>query len=387
MNFKFPKTNHIRIGKAGFTDTKPGRVVLHVLRLLASGVFVFSGFVKAVDPLGTVYKIEDYLKAFGDSWTALTVVAFPAALLLIAVELMIGIQLLMMIRFRISALLSLLFMLVMTPLTLYIALENPVTDCGCFGDALKISNWQTFGKNGVLLIITLLLVVYRSKFKTFFVRKMENTLAIVFLLASVGFMTFNLMHLPILDFRPYKIGVNIPEAMQIPPGSPIDEYSYRFTYKKDGEVKEFGLDALPDSTWTFVEQHSELIKKGYEPPIHNFTILNANYEDVGPELLTYPGKTYLMIMYDVTKASTKGVSELNAFYAAQSVNKIRFVGVTASSAADVEVFKKKHWLTFPIYTADPVFLKTMIRANPGLMVIENGTIIDKRNWRDIKKIH
>jgi len=387
LNFKFPKTNHIRIGKAGFTDTKPGRVVLHVLRLLASGVFVFSGFVKAVDPLGTVYKIEDYLKAFGDSWTALTVVAFPAALLLIAVELMIGIQLLMMIRFRISALLSLLFMLVMTPLTLYIALENPVTDCGCFGDALKISNWQTFGKNGVLLIITLLLVVYRSKFKTFFVRKMENTLAIVFLLASVGFMTFNLMHLPILDFRPYKIGVNIPEAMQIPPGSPIDEYSYRFTYKKDGEVKEFGLDALPDSTWTFVEQHSELIKKGYEPPIHNFTILNANYEDVGPELLTYPGKTYLMIMYDVTKASTKGVSELNAFYAAQSVNKIRFVGVTASSAADVEVFKKKHWLTFPIYTADPVFLKTMIRANPGLMVIENGTIIDKRNWRDIKKIH
>jgi hypothetical protein len=358
-----------------------------VLRLITSVVFVFSGFVKAVDPLGTVYKIEDYLKAFGDSWTALTVVAFPAALLLIAVELMIGIQLLMMIRFRISALLSLLFMLIMTPLTLYIALENPVTDCGCFGDALKISNWQTFGKNGVLLIITLLLVVYRSKFKTFFVRKMENTLAIVFLLASFGFMTFNLMHLPLLDFRPYKIGVNIPEAMQIPKGAPVDEYSYRFTYKKDGEVKEFGLDALPDSTWTFVEQHSELIKKGYEPPIHNFTILNANYEDVGPELLTYPGKTYLMIMYDVTKASTKGVSELNAFYAAQSVNKIRFVGVTASSAADVEVFKKKNWLTFPIYTADPVFLKTMIRANPGLMVIENGTIIDKRHWRDIKKIH
>lgn len=387
MSFKFLQTKHPGIGKAGFTDTKPGRIVLHVLRLITSGVFVFSGFVKAVDPLGTVYKIEDYLKAFGDNWTALTALAFPAALLLIAVELMIGIQLLLMIRFRISALLALLFMLIMTPLTLYIALENPVSDCGCFGDALKISNWQTFGKNVVLLIVALLLVVYRSKFKTFFVRKMENTLAVVFLLASVGFMAFNLMHLPILDFRPYKIGVNIPEAMQIPKGAPVDEYSYRFVYQKDGVLKEFGLNALPDSTWTFVEQHSELIKKGYEPPIQNFTILNAHYEDVGPELLAYPGKTYLMIMYDVTKASEKGVMELNAFFAARSATKIRFIGVTASSAVDVEAFKKKHWLTFPIYSADPVFLKTIIRANPGLMVIENGTITDKRNWRDIKKIY
>lgn len=387
MNFGSIQRIHSRIGKTDFTDTKPGRVVLHVLRLLTSGVFIFSGFVKAVDPLGTVYKIEDYLQAFGHGFSSLSVVAFPAALLLIALELMIGIQLLFMIRFRINALLSLLFMLVMTPLTLYIAIENPVTDCGCFGDALKISNWQTFGKNVVLLIISLLMVVFRSKFKTFFVRRMENILAVVFLLASAGFMTFNLMHLPLLDFRPYKIGVNIPEAMQIPEGAPVDEYSYRFTYQKEGEIKEFGLDALPDSTWTFVEQNSELIKKGYEAPIQNFTILNGNFEDIGPELLAYPEKIYLMIMYDITKASEKGVAQLNAFYASRSVNKIRFIGVTASPTAEVESFKKKHWLTFPIYTADPIFLKTMIRANPGLMVIENGTIIDKRHWRDIKKIH
>jgi len=200
-------------------------------------------------------------------------------------------------------------------------------------------------------------------------------------------MMFNLRHLPIIDFRPYKIGVNIPEAMTVPEGAPVDVYNYRFTYKKEGITKEFGMDSLPDSTWTFVEQKSELISKGYEPPIHNFTILNANFEDIGPELLANSGKTYLMIMYDVSKASGKGVDLLNAFYVTRSVDKIHFIGVTASSAAEVEAFKMKHWLTFPIYTADPIFLKTMIRANPGLVVIENGTIIDKRNWRDIKKIH
>lgn len=375
-------------GSAGlpFASTKAGRVILHLLRILTGSVFVFSGVAKAIDPLGTVYKISDYLEAFGSFWVQLSPLAYPAAFVLIAVELMIGIQLLLMVRFKNNTVMALLFMLFMTPLTLYIAVFNPVTDCGCFGDALKISNWHTFYKNIILLVITVLLVMTREKFKSFFLPPVEYAISGLFLLLTAGFMTYSLMHLPLIDFRPYKIGVNIPEAMKIPEGAPVDEYNYSFVYAKDGVKKTFGIDALPDSTWTFVEQNSELVQKGYEPPITNFTILNSEYQDVGSEILEFKGKSYLLIMYDLSKTSLRGIQKMNEIFASRYSSNLRFFGVTASSPAEIEEFKKKNWLTFPVYTADPIFLKTLIRANPGLVVIENGTIVDKRNWRDSDKI-
>lgn len=369
-----------------FANTQAGRFILHLLRLVTGGVFVFSGAAKAIDPLGTVYKISDYLEAFGGMWTQLSVLAYPAAFLLIAFELMIGIQLLLMVRFRTNALLALLFMLVMTPLTLYIAVYNPVTDCGCFGDALKLSNWHTFYKNIVLLSMTLVLVVTRNKFKPFFLPPVEFGIAGLFLLVVAGFMAYTVMHLPLIDFRPYKIGVNIPEAMKIPENAPVDEYKYSFVYTKNGLQQTFGIDSLPDSTWTFVEQRSVLVNKGYEPPITNFTILNSEFQDIGRDILEYPGKTYLLIMYDLNKTSARGIQKMNELFASRYSSDLRFYGVTASTPDEVAHFKKKNWLTFPVYTADAVFLKTLIRANPGLVVIENGTIADKRNWRDSDKI-
>lgn len=381
------RRNKNRAGRADLSSARPVRFFLHLLRLLTGAVFVFSGFVKAVDPLGTVYKIEDYLHAFDGMWIHLSVMAFPAALVLIALELMVGIQLLLMLRFRANAVIAFIFMLIMTPLTLYIAISNPVTDCGCFGDALKISNWHTFLKNVVLLTITFVLFMFRYKFKSFFLPPVEYGLAILFFIFSGAFMTYNLLHLPVLDFRPYKVGVNIPQAMSVPKGAPVDEYRYSFAYKKDGVIKEFGLDALPDSTWTFVEQKSEMITKGYEPPIKDFSILDGDYRDIGPDILSYPGKTYLLILYDVNKASSKGVQKINEYFASRYTQNLRFYGVTASSSQEVDAFKKKHWLTFPVYSADPVFLKTIIRANPGMMVIENGIITGKWSWRDIHKIN
>lgn len=258
-----------------FASTKAGRIILHFLRLVTGGVFLFSGVVKAIDPLGTVYKIGDYLEAFGGVWLQVSVLAYPAAFVLIALELMIGIQLLLMVRFKPNAVMAFVFMLIMTPLTLYIALYNPVTDCGCFGDALTISNWQTFYKNIVLLVVTLILVVSRDKFKSFFLPPVEYAVAGMFLMLTAGFMSYTMMHLPLIDFRPYKVGVNIPEAMQIPEGAPVDEYTYSFVYSKEGVQQTFGIDALPDSTWTFVEQASKLVKQGYVPPITNFTILKC----------------------------------------------------------------------------------------------------------------
>ena len=360
-------------------------VLLHANRLLIGLVFVFSGFVKAVDPLGTVYKIEDYLMAFGGFWGGLTFMAFPAALLLIALELLIGLNLVFQVKFKWSSWLAFVFMLVMTPLTLYIAIYNPVTDCGCFGDALKISNWMTFSKNIVFFALTIILLIFHKQFKTLFLSRVETGFITVFLVLSFGFMVYNLMHLPIMDFRPYKIGVNIPDAMKIPHDAPVDVYEYNFVYKKNGERKTFSLTDLPDDSWKFVSQETKLISEGYKPPIHDLMILTADFEDVTDEVVCHEGTTYLIIMYDLDKASEKGIEKVKAFIETKQKDlEVKVYALTASSSDDIKEFKNKHELSFPFYKTDPITLKTMIRANPGVMKLVDGTVKGKWNFRALK---
>ena len=360
------------------------KVFLHAIRLLIGLVFVFSGFVKAVDPLGTVYKIEDYFVAFGGVLVNLTVIAYPVAFLLIALEFLIGLNLIFQVRLKLSVLVAFLFMLLMTPLTLYIAIYNPVTDCGCFGDALKITNWQTFNKNVLFFILTLILIIFRKQFQKIFLPQIERVLVSLFMVIIFGFMLYNLTHLPLLDFRPYQVGVNIPEAMSIPEGAPTDVYEYNFIYEKDSSKQSFSLDQLPDSSWTFVSQESKLVVEGYKPPVHDFQILNSEFEDVTDMILSYKGKTYLLIVYDVHKASEKGMRKFNEFISKITDPSIRIYALTASSTEDTQEFKQKHGLSFPFYKVDPITLKTMIRANPGVMQLENGTIKAKWNSRELK---
>ena len=356
-------------------------VLLHANRLLIGLVFVFSGFVKAVDPLGTVYKIEDYLTAFDGIWGGLTFLAFPAAFLLIAVELLIGLNLVFQVKFKLSSWLAFAFMLVMTPLTLYIALYNPVTDCGCFGDALKVSNWMTFYKNVFFFILTLLLLVFQNKYNKIFLPNVEWGFITVFIVASFGFMVYNLTHLPVLDFRPYKIGVNIPDEMKVPDDAPGDVYEYKFVYEKDGARKIFSIDQLPDSSWTFVSQETKLVSEGYKPPIHDLVILTADFEDVTEEVLNYEGTSYLIVMYDLQKTSERGIEKVKAFVTNKLKEhpEVKVYALTASSSHDIQEFKTKYGLTFPFYKTDPITLKTMIRANPGVMKLVGGTVKGKWN--------
>lgn len=364
-----------------------GGVMLHLVRLITAAVFVFSGFVKAVDPLGTVYKIQDYLTAFGGVWQGLVSLAFPVAILMILFELLLGLCLLFQVRFRLAAILSLFFMLVMTPLTLYIAIKNPVTDCGCFGDALVITNWQTFIKNIFFLSFSIIMVWKRKSFRPLFNKKPEWTLLIVFAVVALSFMAYNLNRLPLIDFRPYKVGVNIAEAMSIPDDAPGDEYEYNFVYEKEGARKTFGLENLPDSSWTFVSQQNRLIKEGYRPPIDDFLILSVDYDDVTDDLLSYPGKTYVAIMYDLNKASRNGVEEVRRFHEQLKDENTRFVAITASSRTVIKEFKDANRLPFAFYSADDILLKTMIRSNPGLILLEEGTISAKWHWQRIKTIY
>ena len=363
---------------------KVGTILLEIIRLILAAVFIFSGFVKAIDPLGSTYKFEDYLNAFGGVFSQITFIALPAAIALSTFELALGLAFLFKIKLKTTSILSLIFMAVMLPLTLYIALNNPVTDCGCFGDALIISNWATFYKNIVIVTLIVVLLIFHKRLRTVFLPSVEWLLIAVFVVLGVGLSLYSHRHLPLIDFRPYKVGVNIPEAMKVPEGMPLDKYDTKLIYQKNGVNQEFTLENYPknDSTWVFVEQKSTLIQKGYEPPVHNFNIVDSDKNDLTDGLLHHKGKVHFLIMYDLEKASDKGAVKAEELYQQAKSNNEPFYALTASTDEVIAEFAKRNNVTYPFCKTDPITLKTIVRANPGLMTIEDGTIIEKKNWRD-----
>ncbi len=363
-----------------------------VARTLLGITFLFSGFVKAIDPLGTTYKIEDYLHAFGGFFTQLDALAGTAAIALIAFEFLLGFCLLFNIRTRLTSWLALLMMVFMTPLTLYIAIANPVSDCGCFGDAIVLSNWATFWKNIVLLALVIILLGTRKHIPQFFTGKAELGLFAVGVTALTTIMLISRLSLPFIDFRPYKIGNHIPTLMEYPEDAELDVYETTFTYAKDGVEQDFTLDNYPkdDSTWVFVRQNTTLIRKGYEPPIHDFEIMNADFEDITDDILTSSEPITLVVMYDLAKADTKQMAKVEELWK-QSLPQCgesegAFYILTGSTIDEVTAFCREHFSDWQIESAfcatDPVTLKTIVRANPGVIVVQDGTIIDKYNLRN-----
>lgn len=366
---------------------KSGSVLLELTRVLLGSVFVFSGFVKAIDPLGSTYKFEDYFHAFGGVFESFAVLSFPLAILLSTLELVIGLNLILKIQVRITNYMALLFMLVMTPLTLYIALKkNLVTDCGCFGDALVISNWATFYKNLLLVAMIILLLVFQNRIQSYFSKKAQYFALGLFVLIGVGISVYCYRHLPLIDFRPYKVGVNIPNAMAVPVDAPLDEYETTFIYEKNGLQKEFTLENYPkgDSTWKFVDQKSILVTEGFKAPIHDFAIVDAQYNDITESVIYDSGNTYLLVMYDLAKTSDEGAKKAEKTYQQSLLTGTKFYALTGSSDDDIQSFKEKTGVTYPFCKTDPITLKTIIRANPGLVLIKNGTITGKWNWRDFE---
>ena len=364
-------------------------ILAGISRTLLGLVFIFSGVVKAIDPLGTVYKIEDYLKAFGGFFTELLPMAEVAAWALIILELLLGVCMVLNIRTQWTAWVSLLFYLVMTPLTLYIALTNPVSDCGCFGDAVVLTNWQTFWKNVVLIILAIVLVACRKHTRQLWSNWMEVVLTVLTLVAAVAFMTWTRLHLPLKDFRPYKVGNHLPTLMEYPEDAEPDVYEYSFVYEKDGVEQTFTLENYPkgDSTWTFVRSNSKLIKKGYEPPIHDFGIINAEGEDLTWDILESEEPVTLVVMYDLKKADKKQMAKVEALLGDEAMrqegDEVGVYILTGSGTDDIINFCLEYpALSDCICTCDPVTLKTIVRANPGAIVVQNGTVMDKYNLRD-----
>lgn len=357
------------------------KVWANVCRFLLGGTLIFSGFVKAVDPLGAFYKLQDYLIAFGIiSWFP-TYLPLFFSIVLSAIEFCAGVFLFLGIRKQLSSTLALLLLIVMTPLTLYLALTNPVSDCGCFGDAWVLTNWESFGKNVVLLIAAI--VVFRRKRMVvrFITAKMEWMISMytIFFVFALSF--YCLRNLPILDFRPYKIGTNIKTSMEIPNGAKPSVFESRFILEKNGKRQEFTLDNYPDSTWKYIETRTLLKEKGYEPPIHDFSLVNLKTgEDITDSILTNKGYTFLLVVHRIEDANDSNIDLINEIYDYSVEHGYGFYALTSSPDNDIEVWCDKTGAEYPFCLMDDITLKTIIRSNPGLLLIKEGTILNK--WSD-----
>ena len=353
-------------------------VGVNVCRFLLAVVFLFSGFVKANDPMGTVYKVQDYFEVWGLAGWNSGFVPYLIAWIMAVVEFTLGSYMLFGIRRRLASISCLLFMVVMTPLTLWLAVANPISDCGCFGDAIHLSNWDTFWKN-IILLLASIAVVFRSRsiFKLV-TDKMDWLVAMYSTVFIFLFTYFTLSHLPVFDFRPYHVGADIKAGMEIPDGVKLPVYETIFTYQKDGIQKEFTIDNFPtDSTWKFVESKTILKEAGYEPPIKDFVVIsNDDGFDITDEILN-SDYVFLLVSPWLENADDSSMDLINEVYDYSLDYGYKFYCVTASSDEAISRWQDYTGAEYPFATMDEITLKTIIRSNPGLVLLKNGRVIKK----------
>ena len=354
------------------------KMIVNLCRIIVAVTFIFSGFVKAIDPIGTQYKLQDYLGSIGmagilPNWTLLAVAVFLAA-----IEFCIGIFLLFAIQRRLISKLTVAFMAFMTMVTVWIVVADPVKDCGCFGDALHLTNTETLIKNIVLLVCSLA-IMYRPLAMFRFVSKSNQWIVtnytIVFILVSSG---LSLYYLPIFDFRPYHIGVNIPRGMEIPKGAKLPQFKTTFIMEKNGQRKEFTLDNYPDASWKFIDSKTVQTSEGYIPPIHDFSITdNKTGLDLTNSVLSHKGYTFLLIAPHLETADDSNFGDIDRLYEYAQSYDIPFYCLTASTTKAIKRWVDLTGAEYSFCITDEAVLKTIIRSNPGLLLLKDGTIINK----------
>lgn len=366
------------------------KVLVEISRVVLGVTFIFSGFVKAVDPFGTAYKITDYLSAFNLS--SLSFLSLPGSVFLCGLEFAMGACMLFGLYRKWNSRLMLLVMSFMTLLTLYLAITDPVEDCGCFGDFLIISNWQTFYKNIVLLICSIIVFVYPERISNIFTGK-SYWLAFLYIFVFIGlFVFYNYLYDPVFDFRPYKVGANIAELKNIDEGKGREEQVV-LVYEKDGVEKEFTEENYPweDSTWTFVRMDSKTIKEGEVSPIKDFVInkleLNASrteivaQEDITEAVLSDSNYVFLMVSPLLEDINISYLSSFEDIEAYATDNGYRFYCLTSSTTDGIIEWADVNTINFDFCTMDERTLKTIIRSNPGLILLKDGVVVNK--WADI----
>lgn len=365
---------------------------LHIISRVIVGItFMFSGFVKGIDPLGTAYRLEDYFLAWGTDWMLPS--ALVLSILLSTMEFVLGFVILLNLKPKISAWLLLGVMIFFTGLTFYDAMENPVPDCGCFGDAIKLTNWQTFFKNVILLVPTLFIFSYRDRIRDQHGNKVSYGSAAIVTVMFVSMSIYCYMYLPIIDFMDWKVG----NKMYIENAQPV-QYFVTYKNKESGEVREYLSPDYPynDSTW--MAQWEFVSQRVVDPNAstgNDLQVIDMEGNDVTQDLIHNPGYQFLLISWDIEKANHEGLSRMQDFSQKAEANGNGFAAITSSVESRIDSTSKKLGLSFSFYQADDITLKMMIRSNPGLILLKDGVVMGKWSHHEFvdygeftsKKIH
>ncbi|MGV3502306.1 MAG: BT_3928 family protein [Adhaeribacter sp.] len=355
------------------------KLISRISWLLVGGLFIFSGLIKINDPVGTAIKLEEYFEVFATDFSTMFLALEPYALylsiLLSALEIILGVALLLRWRLK-TVLLSLLVLIVFfTFLTFYSAYFNKVTDCGCFGDAIKLQPWESFAKDLVLLVLILVLLATRRLLPPPARGKGASLAMAATTVLSLGLGIYAYLHEPFIDFRAYKVGNDLPRLMK--PSAPL---RYKYIMEKNGQQQEF-TNYPKDTTYKFVEMVALNPEDG--PRITDFSIWNDS-GDYTPQI--FQGNKLLILVQDVRKANAASFTAINRLVSQVERlpdTQVAPLVLTASSAQDFDVFRHEVNLAVPYYFGDATVLKTMMRANPGIMLLKNGLVVGKWHHNDL----
>lgn len=369
------------------------KFITQLARVLVGALFIFSGFIKLNDPLGFSYKLDEYFAPGVLNLPFLQPWALEFAVFIVILEVLLGVALLLGFWKRLTAWLLLLMILFFTFLTFYSAYFNKVTDCGCFGDAIPLTPWESFGKDMVLLVLVVIIFINLQYIKPFATKALRATVMVLSLVACIIFGIWVLNHLPLMDFRPYAEGKSIAEGMKPAAELGLEPTEYGTVYylknEETGEEKKVSSKAYVDDKWYEMKEWKMLtdktetvvIKKGYEPPIHDF-IISMDDVDATDSILNAPA-VFMLVAYRIDETAAEAYPAINEFAVEAQENGIPFIGVSASLIDVVERMRHELQTPFPFGVMDETTLKTIVRANPGILLIKEGKVVGKWHYNDL----
>jgi uncharacterized membrane protein YphA (DoxX/SURF4 family) len=363
---------------------KSMKAVVIFCRWFVGILFIFSGLIKLNDPLGFSYKLDEYFSAAVLGLEFLQPFALPMAIFVVIFEVVLGIMLLLGFQKKFTIWSILLMIVFFTFLTFYSAYFDKVTDCGCFGDAIPLTPWQSFYKDIVLLVMILILFFNMDNLSSTFTKAKSSLIILVATIICFIIAYYVLMHLPILDFRAYKIGTDMEEAMKEDPNQPAI-FGYDWYYTVDGNEEIVTTDGLPpEGRPAYAKVETRIIQEAALPKIHDFSI-EKDGKDYTQGILEKEKVAFVMI-YDMTKAEDGGMEKLAAFVTRAQKSGYEVIGLSANSKDQLQPLLKANGIEIPFYTTDGTQLKTAVRSTPSVMTIENGVVTSKSHWNDFESL-
>lgn len=362
------------------------RWIVQIARVIVGILFIFSGLIKLNDPMGFAFKLQDYFDPNVLNLEFLSPYALSIAIIIVIFEVVIGVMLLLGLarKFTLWSLIGMI--LFFTFLTFYSAYYNKVTDCGCFGDAIPLTPWQSFYKDLILLFLIVILFFGRVYIQPVLARRVRVFVVFLTVVLSLSMVYYVLDNLPIIDFRAYKIGVNIEDGMNYPEDAEEPVFNYHWWFNIDGkETKITTQGDYPNVEGDFIRVDTEMLSAGYEPPIKDFSIEREG-EEYTSEFLNTPNLV-LVIAYDLNLANDIGMTRLGDMIKKARKNGFEVIGLSASSAEKAKSVKEEFDLDLDFYFCDETALKTVVRSVPGIVVLQNGTIVEKEHWSNMDKIN